>query len=119
VLPYIDNQDLACCQRKQCALSFKILILSSFPAVGAFDVHDQDVIRHVLSSSIPVIPLVLRHPDSFRRLLPICLRHHPKFGTEKVVEKRRFPRRLGPEDGYEVVIEASLSNLFEGDVAWE
>jgi len=66
-----------------------------------------------------MIPLVLRHPDAFRRLLPVRLRHYPELGTEKVVEKRRFPRRLGPEDGYKVVIEASLNDLLEGYVAWE
>lgn len=63
--------------------------------------------------------LVPRHPYALGSLFPFGFRHDAKFGSEEVVEEGGFTRRLGPEDGYEVVVEASLPDLVRSEVARE
>jgi hypothetical protein len=52
VFPDVDNQDLAGGQREQGTLALKVLVLSTFAAVGTLDIHDQDVVCHLDGTSL-------------------------------------------------------------------
>lgn len=65
VFPDVDNQDLAGSQCEQSTLALKVLVLSTFAAIGTFNVHDQDVVCHLDGASFSLVALVLAHPYSF------------------------------------------------------
>jgi hypothetical protein len=113
VLPDVDNQDLAGRKRKQRTLALKVLVLSPLAAVGALDIHDQDVLRHARAA---LGPFVLAHPDALGGLAALLLGHDAELRAKEVVEQRRFARRLRAEDGYEVVVEARGDDLLDVEV---
>lgn len=113
VLPDVDDEHLARGKCKQGALALKVLVLSALPAVGALDVHDQDVLGH---AGAALLALVLAHPDALGRLPPLLLGHDAELCAEEVVEQRRLARRLRAEDGYQVVVEARGNDLLEIEV---
>lgn len=116
VLPNIDNQDLTRCQGKEGALSFKVLIFASFAAIGALDVHNQDVVGQLDSTVGGGFFLVLGHPNSLCGLPTLGLGHDTELGPEEVIQQGRLARGLGAEDGDEVVVEASLRDPGLGEV---
>jgi hypothetical protein len=73
VFPDVDNQDLAGGQCEQGTLALKVLVLSTFAAVGTLDIHDQDVVCHLDGTSLGLVALVLAHPDSFGGLTALRL----------------------------------------------
>ncbi len=105
MFPDIDHQYLACSQSEERTLALKVLVFSSFTAIRAFDVYDQDVVSHLDCR------LVLGHPYSLCSLLPLRLGHYTKVGIEKGIEQGGFSSRLRAEYGYEVVVEASMGNV--------
>lgn len=60
--------------------------------------------------------LILRHPDTLGRLLPLLLGHDAELGSEEVVQKGGFAGGLGAEDGDEVVVEAGGGDMFVGEI---
>ena len=119
VLPDVDDQNLARGQSKERALALKVLVLAALATVGALDVHDQDVVGH--GGSVPGCagPLVLGHPDSLGGLAAGRLGHDAELGLEQVVEQGRLARRLRPEHGDEVVVEAGLGDAGLAEVVIE
>jgi hypothetical protein len=84
VFPDVDDEDLARGKRKEGALAFKVLVLSSLSAVGTLDIHNQDIFRHVGAT---LLPLVLAHPYSLCGLTTLLLGHDAELGTEEVIEE--------------------------------
>ena len=117
MLPDIDNQDLARGKSEERTLALEILVLSSLTAVGAFDVHDKNVLGH-LKGAIDCF-LVFRHPYSLGGLLTLDLRHNTEACAKEVVKESRLSSRLGTEDGNEVVVEASIGNVGDAQVGVE
>lgn len=113
VLPDVHNQDLARREGKQRALPLKILVLAALAAVGALDVHDQDVVRDsdCVVALAALLPLVLGEPYPLGRLPPLGLGHYGELGAEEHVEQGRLAGRLRPEDGDEVVVEARIDDV--------
>lgn len=64
VFPNVDNQDLAGGQSKQGTLAFKVLVFSTFAAVGTLDIHDENVVCHLDGTPFGLVALVLAHPYS-------------------------------------------------------
>lgn len=117
VLPDVDDQDLAGSQGEQGALALKVLVLAALSAVGALDVHDEDVIGHLGAGAL--LALVLGHPDTLRSLATLRLGHDGEVGAEEVVEQGRLSGGLGAKDGDEVVVEARLGDRGELEVLVE
>jgi hypothetical protein len=113
VFPDVDDQDLTGRKRKQGTLALKILVFSSLSSVCALDVHDQDVLCHARAA---LGPLVLAHPNALGGLTALLLGHDAEPCAEEVVEQRRLARRLGTEDGYEVVVEARRYDLLDVEI---
>lgn len=116
MFPNINNKHLTCRQRKQRALPLEILVLSSFPSVSTLHIHDQDVLSHAFRLLISPFPLIFAHPYPLSGLPPLLLGHDAKLGAKEVVEQRGFPRRLRPEDGDEVVVEARRYNFLDVEI---
>ena len=112
MFPYIDDKNFTGSKGEKSALSFKVLVLSPFSTVRAFDVHNQYVVRHgLLFSCSFIIILVFGHPYALCCLLPIRLRHNTEFRAKQLIEQGGFACGLGTENRDEVVIEARLGNL--------
>jgi hypothetical protein len=112
VFPDVDNQDLAGGQGEQGTLALKVLVLSTFAAVGTLDIHDQDVVCHLDGTSFGLVALVLAHPDSLCGLAALRLGHDTKVGAEEVVEQGALSGALAAKDRDEVVIEALAQDMF-------
>jgi len=115
VLPDIHNQNLTRRQRKKRTLPLKILVFTALAAIRTFHIHNQDVFRHTIIAT--GLPFILAHPYPLCSLPPFLLGHDPELCFEKVVKECGFPRRLGAEDGDEVVIEAGRDDFFEVEVS--
>ena len=116
MFPDVDDQDLAGGQCEQGTLALKVLVLSTFAAVGTFDVHDQDVVCHLDGTSFGLVALVLAHPYSFCGLAAFRLGHDTKVGAEEVVEQSALSGALAAKDGDEVVVEALAQDMFGVEV---
>lgn len=113
MFPDVDNQHFAGCQRKQGTLPLKVLVFASLTAVGAFYVHDEDVLGH--GGAIGGL-LVFAHPYALCGLPALLLGHDAKLGPEEVVEQRGLARGLRSEDGDEVVVEAGWDDLLDIEI---
>jgi len=71
VFPNVHHQDLAGGKGEKRALSFEVLILPSFTTIGAFHVHDKDIVGHTSCCRF-----VLGHPYAFGGLPPFTFRHN-------------------------------------------
>lgn len=113
MLPDVHNQHLARREGKQRALPLKVLVLAALAAVGALDVHDQDVIRdrNGVVALAALLPLVLGEPYPLGRLPPLRLGHYGELSAEEHVEQGRLAGRLRPEDRDEVVVEARIDDV--------
>lgn len=109
MLPDVDQQNLAGGQRKERTLPLKVLVLATLSSVGTLDIHDEDVVGHARPGAVGA--LVLGHPDALCGLLSLGLGHDGELGAEQVVEEGRLARRLGAEDGDQVVVEAGLGDM--------
>lgn len=116
VLPNIDDENLACRERKERTLALKVLILTSLAAVGSLHVHNQDVIRHALRCASLALLLVVRQPDTLGRLPSLQLRHNRELSAKQLVEQCRLSGGLRTEDGDEVVVETSRCDIFERQI---
>lgn len=116
MLPYIDNQDLACRQGEEGTLSLEVLILTPLPAIGTLDVHNQDVVGQLDGSFGSGLLFVFGHPYSLCGLPAFRLGHDTELGPEQVVQQGGLARGLGAEDGDEVIVEAGLGDVGLGEV---
>jgi hypothetical protein len=120
LLPNVHDQHFASGQGEQGAFALEILVLSAFAAIGAFHIHDKNVLRHsegaIRVFHAGVVP-VLCEPDALCGLAAFVVGHDTELRTEKEIEQSRFASRLGPEDGDEVVIEAGVGDMFEGQIS--
>lgn len=114
VLPDVEDQDLACGERKEGALALKVLVLTALATVGTLDVHDEDVVGHLGAGA--VLALVLGHPDALGGLSALRLRHDGELGAEEVVEQGGLAGGLRAKDGDEVVVEAGVGDVGELEV---
>jgi hypothetical protein len=112
VFPDVDNQDLAGGQGEQSTLALKVLVLSTFAAIGTLDVHDENVVCHLDSTSFGLVALILAHPYSLCGLAALRLGHDTKVGAEQVVEQSTLSSALASKDGDEVVVEALAQDMF-------
>lgn len=109
VLPDVDEQDLAGGEGKEGALSLKVLVLAALTTVGTLDVHDEDVVGHLLAGALTA--LVLGHPDALGGLATLRFGHDSELGAKEIVEEGRLAGGLGAKDGDEVVVEACIGNV--------
>lgn len=116
MLPDVDYQDLAGRQGEQGTFAFKVLVFSSFSSIGAFDIHDQDVLCH---AGATCLALVLAHPDALCGLAALLLGHDAELGAEEIVEQGRLAGRLRAEDGYEVVVESGGDDFLDVEIGVE
>ncbi|KAI3480178.1 hypothetical protein L1887_57778 [Cichorium endivia] len=99
VFPEVDDEHLCRSHGEERRLALKVLILAAFAAVGALDVHDENVHLEALA-----------HPNALGGLLACGLAHDVKVGAEELVEQRRLARRLRAEHGAEVVAKAGIGH---------
>jgi hypothetical protein len=109
MLPDVDEQDFAGSEGEEGALALEFLVLAALAAVGALDIHDENVVGHL--DAVALGALVLGHPDTFGGLLALRLGHDGEVGTKEVVEECGLAGRLRTEDGDEVIIESSVGDL--------
>ena len=100
VFPDVDDQDFSDGHGKEGRFAFKVLVLASLAAVGAFDVHDEDVgIAR------------FRHPDALCGLTAFGFRHDVEAGAKQFVEEGTLAGGLGPEYGDDVIVESSVGEV--------
>lgn len=116
MFPDVDDDNLACRKRKERTLALKILILASLATVSSLHVHDQDVISHALRRASFALLLVVRQPDTLRRLPSLQLRHHGELGTEQAIKQCGLSGGLRTKHGDEMVIETSRRDVLKGQV---
>jgi hypothetical protein len=114
-LPHVDEQDLARGEREEGALALKVLVLAALLAVGAFDVHDEDVVGHGAVGG----GFVFGEPYTLSSLFSLLLVHHAEAGPEQGVEEGRLAGGLGAKHGDEVVVEADGYDLLVLEVEGE
>lgn len=108
VFPDVDNEDLTSRESEESAFALKVLVFTTLTTIGAFHIHDEDVVGHL--GAVASFALVLGHPDTLCRLTSFVLGHDGEFGAKEVVEKCRLAGRLRTENRDEVVVETSWRN---------
>lgn len=84
------------------------MVLAALTAIGALDIHDEDVVGHLCAGAL--LALVLGHPDALCSLPAFRLGHDGEFGAEEIIQEGRLSGRLGSKDRDKMVVEAGLGD---------